>query len=278
MITDLARVQESRDYVFGRTTLRPRVGAILGSGLGGVAGRVEDPVAIPYGALPHFPRPTVEGHRGELILGRIAGTPTAVLRGRVHLYEGYSPFEVGFPVRLLKALGCAVLVVTNAAGGLNPALATGDLMLIRDHIFLPGMAGANPLMGVTHSEFGPRFVDMGLAYDPDLLERARRVAAQRGIAAQEGVYVMVAGPSYETPAEMRFLRAAGADAVGMSTCPEVVVARQSGLKVLGVSVITNGALGHDHAGVDHLDVLRAAEGAAERLADLIAGVLAEMKP
>jgi purine-nucleoside phosphorylase len=228
--------------------------------------------------VPHFPQPTVEGHQGELVLGRFGGKPVAALRGRVHLYEGYSPGESAFPVRLLRALGCDTLLVTNAAGGINPTLAPGDLLLISDHLFLPGMVGANPLVGDYEPHFGPRFLDMSQPYDPALRELATEVARERGIALKEGVYAMVVGPSYETSAEVRFLRSVGADAVGMSTCPEVVVARQGGMRVLALSVITNLALAHGHDKVSHLQVLAVAESARPHLIRLLDGVVGNLEP
>ncbi len=275
MMADDARLREAAASILQRTSLRPRVGLILGSGLAGVVDGLPEAETTPYALVPHFPQPTVLGHPGELVLGRLAGTAVAALCGRVHLYEGYSAGDLAFPVRLLRALGCEMLVVTNAAGALHPAFAVGDLMLINDHIFLPGLAGANPLAGPVASGPEVRFVDMSRAYDPDLLARARRAAAKHGVPVREGVYVMAAGPSYETPAELRFFRTIGGDAVGMSTCPEVVVARQLGMRVLGVSVITNIAHGQAHAEPDHLRVLQAAAEAGRRLRLIIAAVVAD---
>jgi len=278
MMPDSARVQEAVDYVFTRAVERPRVGIVLGSGLGGLAAHMSVGEAIPYAVLPHFPQPTVAGHEGELVMGRLAGRPVAVLRGRIHLYEGHAPAALAMPVRLLRGLGCDTLIVTNAAGALDPTLAPGDLMLIRDHIFLPGLAGANPLVGEAEPLLGPRFVDMTQAYDPHLRQLAQAAAQKAGLTLREGVYVMVAGPSYETPAEVRFLRAIGGDAVGMSTCPEVVTARQSGMRVLGISAITNGAQGQPHEGVSHVNVLSAAAEIEPRLAAVVAGVVGVLEP
>jgi len=212
----------------------------------------------------------VAGHANELVVGTLGRRTVAAMRGRVHLYEGYSAAEVGFPVRVLQALGVRALLVSNAAGGLNPDFQAGDLMLIRDHIFLPGLAGHNPLRGPNDDALGPRFPDMSDAYDPDLRTLARRTAEAKGQRLREGVYVMVAGPSYETPAEYAALRALGADAVGMSTCPEVVVARHTSLPVLGISLITNVLTG---APVTHEEVLAAADVAAGRFCDLVEGIL-----
>jgi purine-nucleoside phosphorylase len=224
-------------------------------------------VAIPYADIPGFPLSHVEGHANQLVLGHLGGRAVVAMQGRSHFYEGYSAAEVAFPVRLMQALGVRTLVVSNAAGGLNPDFRTGDLMLVRDHIFLPGLAGHNPLRGPNDASLGPRFPNMGDAYDAELRALAQRVAGQT---LREGVYVMVAGPSYETPAECAALRALGADAVGMSTCPEVVVARHMGLRVLGISLITNVLTGQP---VSHQEVLAAADAAAGHFCDLVEAVL-----
>jgi purine-nucleoside phosphorylase len=248
----------------------PEIGLILGSGLERIVDALEMPLATPYSEIPGSPVATVPGHPGRLVLGRIAGREVAALVGRVHYYEGYGADEVAFLVRLLALLGCRTLVVTNAAGGLDPAFRPGDLMLIADHINLVGLAGQSPLRGAEGAAFGPRFVEMGDAYDPDLRRLALAAAADLGIGLREGVYAMVAGPSYETPAEVRFLRAAGGTAVGMSTALEVVAARQLGVKVLGFSLITNAAGG---AGLSHEEVVAASLAAGPRLARLIVGVI-----
>ncbi|MHB1005165.1 MAG: purine-nucleoside phosphorylase [Chloroflexota bacterium] len=278
MIPNFSHARETADFVFGHTEQRPRIGLILGTGLGDIAERVDNAETIPYAVLPYFPQPSVEGHQGDLVLGRIADRSVAVLRGRVHLYEGYKPAEVVFPVQLLRTLGCDTLIVTNAAGALNPSLMMGDLMLIRDHIALPGMVGFSPLLGQHEPQYGPRFIDMASAYDPRLREVAVRVAEREGVPLREGVYVMVAGPQYETPAEVRFLRTIGGDAVGMSTCLEVVAARQTGMRVLGISTITNSP--HDAGGesVNHQDVLRVAGSVSQQVYALIYGTLAEIEP
>lgn len=257
---------EARAAIRARCTLRPRVGLMLGSGLDGLAQGVEAEEAFPYAQIPHFPPTTACGHRGELVLGKLEGVEVAVLRGRAHFYEGRSMAEIAFPVRVLKDLGAGYLIVTNASGGVNPALAPGDIMLIVDHINLPGLAGHTPIQG-------PHFVDMSQAYDPELGEMAARVAQSLGFTLQHGVYAMVAGPSYETPAEVRFLRTIGADAVGMSTVPEVLAAREVEMRVLGLSHITN------RAGTPsrHDEVLAAGEAIAPRFAVLIRGLLREMR-
>lgn len=254
----------------------PRVGLILGSGLDSVTGRLLDPDVLPYQEIPRFPRSTVVGHAGQLWLGSLAGVQAMVMQGRVHYYEGYSANEIAFPVRVMRVMGVDTLLVTNAAGGIRPGLIVGDLMAITDHINLVGLAAHNPLRGPNDDSFGPRFPDMSQAYDPQLLRLARAEAELQGIALQEGVYVMVAGPSYETPAEVRFLRAIGADAVGMSTIPEVIAARHAGMRVLGVSVISNLAIDSVPAAQPeglHDQVLEVGQRVAPVLGALLEGVV-----
>jgi len=256
---------------------RPDIGIITGSGLGAVAEHLDQATAVPYSSLPYWPLSTVQGHRGELIVGRWAGHTVAILNGRTHFYEGYSMVELALPVRVLKALGVKTLIVTNASGGLNPAFHVGEVMLITDHINLPGMAGHSPLRGPNDPLMGPRFPDMTRAYDPALADLARNAARERGITLREGIYIMVAGPTYETPAEVRLLRLMGADAVGMSTVPEVVAARHLGLRVLGLSGITNVAhLTGDEGEVSHEEVIAAGQVIGPRMRDLIDGVLSQM--
>lgn len=255
----------------------PDVGIILGSGLGAVAERVAEPVTIPYHTLPSWPLSAVEGHRGELVIGRWANHTVAVLNGRAHYYEGYSMAELALPVRVLRALGASRLIVTNAAGGLEPGARPGDLMLITDHINLVGMAGLSPLRGPNDPVLGPRFPDMGQAYDPALAHLARSVAKAKKIPLREGVYIMLAGPTYETPADIRFLRLIGADAVGMSTVPEVVAARHAGMAVLGLSGITNVVRFTPSADkVSHEEVLAAGLTIGPRMRELIGGVLEKL--
>ncbi len=252
----------------------PRVGLILGSGLGAVAEAATEVVAtIPYAALPDWPESTVWGHAGRLVLGYWAGQAVMIMQGRVHYYEGYTMAQIGLPVRVMRRLGASFLFVTNAAGGVNPSFAPGDLMLIRDHINLMGMAGLSPLRGPNLDEFGPRFPDMGRAYDRELMALARQVAAEQNIVLHEGVYVGVAGPQFETPADLRFLHGIGADAVGMSTVPEVVTAVHSGMRVLGVSGISNRANLDGETTTSHEEVLEAGRLMTPRLATLLAGVL-----
>jgi len=258
-----------------RTQIRPRVGLILGSGLNPLADAVERPVAIPYVEIPHFPTATVEGHIGRLILGRLEGQDVAVMQGRAHYYEGYSMADVTFPVRVMQVLGIEVLIVTNAAGGLNPEFQAGDVMLITDHINLIGMGGLNPLRGPNLDEFGPRFPDMSEPYSAHLQALARQSAAGANVLLREGVYICLAGPSFETPADLRFLRLIGADAVGMSTVPEVIVARHGGTHVLGLSGISNVAPveAAPAAETTHEEVLAAGQMLAPRLESVIRGVL-----
>jgi purine-nucleoside phosphorylase len=252
-----------------------RAGIVLGSGLGDLARSVEAASAISYAEIPGMPQTAVAGHAGLLLLGEVEGVPCALLAGRAHFYEGHSMAEATFGVRLLAALGADTLILTNAAGGLNPAYGAGEAMLITDHIFLPGLAGFHPLRGPNDDHVGPRFPAMVGAYDQRLRALALEAAAELGgaLRVHQGVYVMVSGPSYETSAELRFLRLAGADAVGMSTCPEVAVARHAGLRVLGISLIANRALADAPEILDHKDVVAASERAAAGIEGLVRGVL-----
>ena len=244
----------------------PRVGVVLGSGLGAVADAVEDPVVVGYEDLPGFPRPTVSGHAGRAVLGTIGGVPVAVLQGRAHLYEGGDPEALRAPVRALRAAGADTLVLTNAAGSLHPSVGPGSLMAIVDHI---NMTGVNLLMGSNDDAIGPRFPSLRDAYDPGLLGRLRESAENVGIELAEGVYLGVTGPSFETPAEIRAYRVIGADAVGMSTVQETILARHSGMRVAAVSVITNLAEGMSDEPLSHEQTLRAAQAGADDLTRLL---------
>ena len=250
-----------------RSQLAPKAGLILGSGLNPLAKSVEDAVTIPYGEIPHFPAATVEGHIGQLVIGRLEGQVVAVMQGRAHYYEGYSMAEITFPVRVMQVLGVETLIVTNAAGGLNPEFQAGDVMLITDHINLIGMAGLNPLRGPNLDEFGPRFPDMSAPYDDHLQALTRQAAAEASVHLREGVYICLAGPSFETRADLRFLRLIGVDAVGMSTVPEVTIARHGGTRVLGLSGISNVAVmeGIPPAEATHEEVLEAGQMLVPRL-------------
>jgi len=273
-------VREAADYVRGQTRHHPQVGIILGSGLSSVAQEVEDSDTIPYPEIPHFPVTTVEGHAGQLVIGQLAGQDVVLIQGRTHYYEGYPAQRITVPVRVVQMLGIHTLFVTNSAGGLNSDFQPGDLMLITDHINLGGMAGLNPLRGPNLDEFGPRFPDMSQAYDPALQATARSVADRMGLTLREGVYIYLAGPSFETPAEIRFLRAIGGDAVGMSTAPEVTVARHGGTRVMGISGITNIAITDPapEKQTTHEEVLETGKIIVPRLTELIKGVLADLPP
>ena len=255
-----------------RSPLRPSVGLVLGSGLGGFAQSLDKPVVIPYRDIPDFPTSTAIGHKGELVLGTSGGVPLAVMAGRVHLYEGYRPDEVVFPVRVLARLGVKVLILTNAAGSVNVNYKPGELMVISDHI---NLMGVNPLIGPNEEQLGPRFFDMSDAYDPALREIAEKACWKAGVTVRHGVYVAVAGPSYETPAEIRAFRTLGADAVGMSTVPEVIAARHMGLRVLAISCITNLAAGVSKKKLDHLEVLEVGRKAQASLNDVLGRIIQE---
>ena len=272
------QVMEATAYVQSRSSMKPDVGVILGSGLGDLASEVQEATAIPYEEIPHFLRSTVAGHAGRLLIGKLENVPVVVMQGRFHFYEGYTMQALTLPVRVMRMLGAQTLIVTNAAGGLNAAYRPGDFMLIRDHINFLGLAGMNPLIGPNDERLGERFPALAKAYDAELRALARTVAAQwPEITLHEGVYAQVAGPSYETGAELKFLRMAGADAVGMSTAPEVIVARHMGMRVLGISLITNTATGDDTEEVNHAEVLTAADAARPRFAALVRGILREME-
>lgn len=271
------QVIEATTAIRLRTSTQPTVALILGSGLGELADELESAVAIPYAEIPHFAHSTVVGHAGRLVLGMLEGVPVVVMQGRFHFYEGYEPRVLTLPVRVMRMLGARVLLVSNAAGGVNPIYRTGDFMLIRDHIYMPGLAGASPLIGQNDERFGERFPPMAKAYDPELRALALAVAnSYQGLTLREGVYTMVAGPSYETGAELRFLRAIGTDAVGMSTVPEVVVARHMSMRVLGLSLITNTATGDETEEVNHAEVLAAGDAARQGFAALVRGIVREM--
>ncbi len=272
----VADIEQAADAIRVWTDIQPEVGMILGTGLGDFADSVESAVIIPTGQIPCWPISTVQGHKGRLVIGKLEGKNVLVLQGRTHYYEGYSMGEITLPVRVMKTLGCDKMVVTNAAGALNPDFQPGDLMLINDHINLIGMGGANPLKGPNLDEFGVRFPDMSRPYDRDLLKLAREACEEARMPFQEGVYVALAGPSFETPAEIRFLLGIGADAVGMSTVPEVIVARHSGIRVLGVSGISNKANLDGDTLTTHEEVLEAGKILVPKLTTLIRGVLSKL--
>jgi purine-nucleoside phosphorylase len=248
----------------------PSIGVILGSGLGRLADEREDAVAVPYAEIPHFPVSTVTGHAGRLVVGSLAGTPIVALQGRFHLYEGYGPGEVVFPIRTLARLGVKALVITNAAGGINRSWKAGDLMVIADHL---NLTGQNPLAGPHDDRLGPRFPDMSEAYSQAFRTLANEAARDVDLVLREGVYCVLSGPSYETPAEVRMLQKIGADAVGMSTIPEVVACRQMGIKVLGISLISNLAAGISTVPLTHSEVIETGERVAADFVRLIRAVV-----
>jgi len=264
------RIAEAVRALEERQAVRPRVGLVLGTGLGSVADRLQPELAVPYEEIPHFPRSTVEGHAGELVFGRISGLPCVVMNGRVHYYEGYSMKEVTFPVRVLRALGVETLIVSNAVGGLNPLFSAGEIFITVDHI---NLMGDNPLIGPNDDSLGPRFPDMSEPYDRHLVALAENLALEERITLRKGVFVAVAGPNLETRAEYRFLRLLGADVVGMSLIPEALVAVHGGMKVLALSVITDMGLPDALEPVDIQRILRTAAEAEPRLARLVVRVL-----
>lgn len=261
------------DFIRERTGMQPRVGIILGSGLGEFADSVQDAAILSTADIPSWPVSTVMGHKGRLVSGRLEGQNVVVLQGRVHYYEGYTMAQVTLPVRVMQRLGVEVLIVTNAAGAVHPDFQPGDLMLITDHLNMIGMAGLSPLRGPNMDKLGPRFPDMSQAYDRALNDLARQAAAEDRLLLREGVYVCLAGPSFETPADLRFLRQAGADAVGMSTVPEVTVARHAGTRVLGISGISNKANLDGNTVTTHQEVLDAGRLIVPKLTAVIQGVL-----
>jgi len=268
-----AKIEESAHFIRHQTSVKPKIALMLGSGLGALAQSIEKKTVIPYGQIPNFPELTVPGHAGNLVIGELAGKNVVAMQGRFHYYEGYVLKTVTLPVRIFKELGAEIFIVTSAAGGLNRSFRVGDLMLIRDHI---NLMGTNPLIGPNDDSLGPRFPDMSQAYDPELIRIAQQVARQAKIRIREGVYIAVSGPSYETAAEVRFLAMIGGDAVGMSTVPEVIVARHAGLRVLGISCITDIALPGVVHKLTHEEVLAAAEEASDRLCRLVEGIVGRL--
>lgn len=269
----LEQIDEAADAVRKRTSYKPRVAMILGSGLNGLADSVQKADLIPFGELPHMPVSTVEGHKGRLVIGELEGQTVFVMQGRIHFYEGYTMGQVTLPIRIMQRLGIEMLFVTNAAGGVNPKFAPGDVMLITDNLNLIGMTGNNPLFGPNLDEIGPRFPDMSQAYDRELMSKARQAAAAESVPLQEGVYCCLSGPSFEGPADLRFLRMAGADAVGMSTVPEVIVARHGGMRVMGLSGISNKANLDGSTVTTHEEVIEAGKVITPKVEKIIRGIL-----
>ena len=269
----LQTIDRVADVVRSRIKIQPRIGLILGTGLGDLAEAVNSPVMIPYNDLPDWPVSTVMGHAGRLVIGSLESQPVLVMQGRIHYYEGYSMQQVTLPVRVMQRLGIEILIVTNAAGAINPDFSPGDVMLITDNLNLAGMSGLNPLIGPNLEEFGPRFPDMSQAYDRNLSAAARKVAIEKKVLLHEGVYAGLSGPSFESPADLRFLHTAGADAVGMSTVSEVIVARHGGTRVLGFSGISNKANLDGNTVTSHEEVLEAGRILVPKLITIISGVL-----
>lgn len=268
-----AAIAEAAAYIRQISPERPEIGLILGSGLGVLADLITEEVTIAYHDIPHFPVSTVEGHEGELLLGVIEGRRVVMMKGRFHMYEGYGPETTAFPVRVMKELGVTSLLVTNAAGGVNTDFSAGDLMLITDHL---NLTGRNPLIGPNDPELGVRFPDMSSAYSRRLLDAARETAASQGYTFREGVYAGLLGPNYETPAEIVMLRRLGADAVGMSTVSETIVARHAGIEVLGISCITNMGAGILDQPLSHDEVMETAELVRERFLRLVLALIPKM--
>ncbi|GEL76096.1 purine-nucleoside phosphorylase [Tenuibacillus multivorans] len=270
----MEQINESKTYIEEQlSTTKPDIGLILGSGLGILADEIENPKVIPYADIPHFPTSTVSGHKGQLVIGTLQGQHVIAMQGRFHYYEGYSMQQVTFPVRVMKALGVEQLLVTNAAGGINESFNPGDLMLISDHI---NMMGDNPLIGPNVDELGPRFPDMSQAYSNELMKVAKSCAQEINLNLQEGVYVGNTGPTYETGSEIKLLRTLGGDAVGMSTVPEVIVANHAGMKVLGISCISNMAAGILDQPLSHDEVIETTEKVREDFIKLVKNVIKKM--
>jgi purine-nucleoside phosphorylase len=280
MVDLFSKAQEAVDHIFPLAALPPRIGIILGSGLGAFASQVQDAVDIPYAQIPHFPQSTVAGHSGVLILGTIGGVPVAVMQGRVHAYEGYAMEQVTFPTRVLGMLGCRTLIVTNAAGGIRPDIPQGSLVAISDQI---NLTGTNAALGPNDSRFaikpgaGQRFFDMSTAYSPALRKLAHDEAERQNIPLSDGVYLAVLGPSFETPAEIRAFRTLGADLVGMSTVHEVIVARHMGIEVLGISLVTNMAAGVSGEVIQHEDVMEVGRRVEKQFTGLLTALIPQIE-
>ncbi|QQT91237.1 purine-nucleoside phosphorylase [Peptoniphilus harei] len=266
-------MNKSIDYIKGKIKNQPEIGIVLGSGLGDFADSIEDKIEIPYTEIPGFPVSTVKGHDGKLIFGKINSKEVCVMKGRIHYYEGYDIKEVVYPIEVLAGLGIKTLILTNAAGGVNTDFEPADLMIINDHI---NLMGKNPLIGPNDEDLGPRFPDMTDLYNKDLIEVAEKSAKKLGIDIQEGVYMYFTGPSYETAAEVRMARILGADAVGMSTVPEAIIARHRGLKILGISTITNMSTGILDTPLDHTEVVEVGQEVAGKFKELLKEIIEEI--
>lgn len=264
--SEFDRAEAAASYIHSKTKFRPKIALVLGSGLGAFADEFTNATKIPYANVPHFPRSTAIGHAGQLVIGKVGEIPVAGMQGRVHLYEGYSAKDVAFPIRVFSRMGVQVVILTNAAGGIKREFTQGQLVVIRDHINLQGV---NPLTGPNDDRFGVRFPDMTTAYDRRFREMAVGEGHRNGISLYEGIYAALPGPSYETPAEIRYLRAIGADLVGMSTVPEVIAARHCGIRVLGISCVTNAAAGILDQPLDHKEVLETGERVRSQFISLL---------
>lgn len=266
----LDKINESKNYIMSKINVYPRIGMILGSGLGDMADLIENPTYLNYSEIPNFPISTVEGHKGRLVIGELEGKVVVAMQGRFHFYEGYELDEVTFPIRVMKSIGVETIIITNAAGGVNENFKPGDLMIIKDHI---NFTGKSPLLGKNWDDLGPRFLDMSKAYDTELINVAKITSKELGISLKEGVYMWFSGPTYETPSEVKLARILGADAVGMSTVPEVIVARHSGIKVLGISCITNMAAGIFDKPLNHEEVVETSTRIRGVFQSLIMGIV-----
>ncbi len=273
MTTEFDRAEQAAQFVLSKTKLRPEIALVLGSGLGGFADELEDAVRIPYADIPHYPKPTAEGHAGQLVIGKVGEVVVAAMQGRVHLYEGHGVKDIVFPMRVFGRMGIGAAILTNAAGGISPKLKQGCLVVLEDHI---NLSGQNPLGGPNDLRFGVRFLDMSHAYDPEYQEMAIREGRRLGVEVSRGVYCALPGPTYETPAEIRFLRTIGADVVGMSTVNEVIVARHMGIKCLAISCVTNMAAGILDQPITHEEVLETGERVRGQFVALLRAVIPQM--
>ncbi|MEQ8196708.1 MAG: purine-nucleoside phosphorylase [Clostridiaceae bacterium] len=264
------KIKEAADFILSKTKYKPNIGLILGSGLGSLGDYIEDAEYYNYDEIPHFPTSTVQGHAGKLIIGKLQGKTIVSMQGRFHYYEGYTMQQVTFPIRVMKLLGIQKLLVTNAAGAVNTSYDAGDLMLISDHI---NLCGTNPLIGKNLEDFGPRFPDMSEPYNKDLRNKAKAAASALNLTLREGVYAMMSGPSYETPAEIKMIRTLGGDAVGMSTIPEVIIANHQGMQVLGISCISNMAAGILHTPLSHKEVIETSEKVKNNFISLMKSII-----
>jgi purine-nucleoside phosphorylase len=271
------KVSEAVNYIRGKINAIPEAGIVLGTGLGGLAEEIKNPVIIPYEEIPHFPSSTVEGHAGELIIGILNGRKVIAMKGRFHFYEGYPLQDVIFPIRVMKFLGIKSIIISNASGGLNPDFEVGDMMFIEDHINMMNLMNENPLKGRHHDEFGPRFPDLNMPYDQGILLKAEEIASRLGIKYCKGIYAGVTGPTFETPAEYRYIRYLGADAVGMSTVPEAIVAAQMGLPVFAISIISDLGVTGKIVEITHEEVIDAASHVEPEMTRLIKALLAEIR-